>query len=258
MRIILDSNKTVDQNAVTYFERAKKAKKKLKGAREALEKTKANLIVKKEKKQQEKKVERKKDWYEKFRWFISSENILCVGGKDAGTNEEVVKKHADKEDTVFHTDMAGSPFVIVKGGTEKTLEEAAIFTASFSRAWKQGMGFLDVFYVKPEQLSKTANPGEFLGKGAFMVRGKTQYMKPQLGLVLGKEDSGRVMIGPERAVLSHTGEGYQIRQGKKKTSDVAKELAKKLDVHPDEIIPLLPPGGVTLGRKVKILRTTKE
>ncbi|MBU0459211.1 MAG: NFACT family protein, partial [Nanoarchaeota archaeon] len=43
MQIEINLNKTVEENAGTYFNLAKKAKKKLKGAKEALEKTKQEL-----------------------------------------------------------------------------------------------------------------------------------------------------------------------------------------------------------------------
>src|SRR5690348_5593501 len=99
MRIIIDSRKTIEQNAATYFERAKKAKRKLEGARKAIaiaqEKISAASEMKKEK-EHVVKVQRKKEWYENLRWFISSDEFLCIGGRDATTNEVVVKKHAAK------------------------------------------------------------------------------------------------------------------------------------------------------------------
>jgi len=42
-RIMLDLTKTIDQNASEYFEKAKKMRKKLKGADEAVQKTAARL-----------------------------------------------------------------------------------------------------------------------------------------------------------------------------------------------------------------------
>jgi len=43
-----------------------------------------------------------KEWYEKFRWFISSDDFLILGGRDATSNEIVIKKHTEKNDLVFH------------------------------------------------------------------------------------------------------------------------------------------------------------
>src|SRR3989338_9469069 len=195
IRIELDLTKSIDENAAVYFEKAKKIKKKIAGAERALQdslKKLKELEAKKEKLilQESKDApfkERKKEWYEKFRWFISSEGFLVIGGRDATTNEIIIKKFTDKEDIVFHTDMAGSPFFVIKCAQEKkkgkipseiTLQETANATAIFSRAWKLGMSTLDVFYVSPEQISKTPQSGEYLVKGAFVIRGKTIYLKP--------------------------------------------------------------------------------
>jgi len=117
-RLILDIKKSVEQNAAVYFEKAKKSRKKLEGAKKALKKIQNRLELLKEKKDKNsltekrtEKTQRKKEWYEKFRWFFSSEGFLCIGGRDATTNDIIIKKHADKNDIVFHTDMAGSPFL---------------------------------------------------------------------------------------------------------------------------------------------------
>lgn len=255
MRIIISSKLTVEQNAARYFERAKKSRKKIAGTRKAIEKAKERLKEDRPKqKQQPKREERKKDWYETFRWFYSSEGFLCIGGRDATTNELVVKKHVSKGDKVFHTDMAGSPFVVVKSEGKEipktTLEEAAQFVGCYSKAWKLGHGYIEVFYVDPDQVTKQANPGEFLPKGAFMIRGHTNYLKPKLEIAIGKRDDGKIMVGPQPAVEAHCPFGFIVRQGNEKISDVAKTLAKRLDCHPDDVIPLLPPGGVKLGVKI--------
>jgi hypothetical protein len=151
--------------------------------------------------------------------------------------------------------MAGSPFVVVKAeGKEipmSTLEEAGQFAACFSRAWKNGFGYLEVFYVSPEQLSKEPNPGEFLPKGAFIVRGSVKYVKPKIELCIGKLSDGRMMVAAESAVVKHCGRGFTVLQGNEKASDVAKRLATALGADVDEIVPLLPSGGVKLGKEIK-------
>src|SRR3989338_1378632 len=121
-KLTLDLTKSVEENASDYFEKAKKIKKKIKGAEDALKQhiRKLNELEAKQEKsdaEEAKKSEvqqRKKEWYEKFRWFLSSDGFLVVGGRDATSNEVVVKKHMEKGDLVFHTDMAGSPFFIIK------------------------------------------------------------------------------------------------------------------------------------------------
>lgn len=38
-------------------------------------------------------VVRKSAWYERFNWFISSENYLVISGRDAQQNELIVKRY---------------------------------------------------------------------------------------------------------------------------------------------------------------------
>ncbi len=250
--------KSVDENAGKYFNLAKKAKRKLQGAKEALAETKKKLeklqkeeeqFWEEEKRRQEavqKKKDRKKEWYEKFHWFISSEEYLCVGGKDATSNEIIVKKHTDKGDLVFHTDMAGSPFFVVKNGQEAgeaTLQEAAQAVAVYSKAWKLGHGTADVFFVKPEQVTKEAQSGEFMAKGSFMIRGKTKYLHPKLEYAIGLVDE-QIIGGPEPAVKERTKSYVLVIPGREKKSSLAKKIKAKLkggDL--DDIIKFLPAGG---------------
>jgi predicted ribosome quality control (RQC) complex YloA/Tae2 family protein len=248
-------DKSLEENAAIYFEKAKKAKKKIAGALENLGRT-LKKIQDIEQKQSAEALklkpgmpERKKQWYEKFRWFYSSEGFLVIGGRDATTNDIIVKKHAEPGDIVFHTDMAGSPFFIVKAGGKEigqaTLEETAQATASYnSRAWGAGLVTLDVFYVAPEQVTKTANTGEFLGKGSFVIRGKTTYLHPTLGLAIGVKD-GQIIGGPVNAVKVNAEKYVLIIQGKDKSSGVAKKLKSKfgIDVDLDDIIRFLPASG---------------
>jgi len=257
MRVTLSLRSSVDENAARYFEAAKKARKKAKGAKKTITEWRARA-ARKENTPQEQKRERqkarKKEWFEKFRWCYSSDGFLLLGGRDATTNELLIKKHAEPKDIVFHTDMAGSPFVIIKSDgknvLKSTMEEAAQFCVSFSRAWRNGMSSLEAFHVAPEQVTKEANPGEFLGKGAFMIRGKTTYHKPLLKVAIGIDAKGRVMAGPPRAVRKHCERYAEVLQGREKTSDVAKELRRLFGGgNLDELIAALPPGGVQIMKK---------
>jgi predicted ribosome quality control (RQC) complex YloA/Tae2 family protein len=262
MKIILDSKKSVEQNAQTYFEKAKQARKKLEGARKALDISRAKLEKEQQQKEQDiskikehheaqaQKAKRKQEWYEKFRWFLSSEGFLVIGGRDATTNEIVVKKHTDKHDIVFHTDMAGSPFFVIKTEGkepgEATLQETADATLCFSKAWKMGLTTTATFWVTPEQVSKEPNPGEYLPKGAFMIRGKTNYMNPTPDCAVGALEDGRIMCAPLAAVKKHCKQAVIIIQGKKKPSDIAKIVRKKFGGELDEIIKVMPSGGVEI------------
>jgi predicted ribosome quality control (RQC) complex YloA/Tae2 family protein len=259
--ITLNINKSVGENASVYYDESKKMKKKLEGAKIALEESRKKLeILKKEKQSAELKLseeeERKKrsadikrEWYEKFRWFISSEGFLCIGGRDATTNEIVIKKHTEKDDIIFHTEMAGSPFFIIKTEGKKpgkaTLDECAQATASYSKAWKLGITSTDVFYVSPTQVSKEANAGEYIAKGAFMVRGKKNIMNADLKIAIGIKDN-RIIGGPVNAVKKHAEKSMTIVPGKEKASDTAKKIKARIAGELDDIIRFLPSGGFSI------------
>ena len=255
MDIIFDVRKTVDENATIYCEASKKAKKKLAGAEKAVEKTELQLqsLLRKqeleEKQSTEVKASREKKWYEKSRWFISSEGLLCIGGRDATTNEIVVKKHTDKDDIVFHTEMSGSPFFVIKAEGKEigqaTLEETGIAAASFSRAWRLGLSNAEVFHVKPEQLSKTAKAGEYLEKGAFIVKGHVIKQDAEIKLAIGNME-GIIMCGPLASVKKNCSKYVEIFQGNEKTSSAAKKIKKKIGGEIDDIVRVLPSGGVKL------------
>lgn len=245
MKLSLDIRKTVDENAKTYFELSKKAKRKAEGARKALTKG------VKEKQQRTASRARKAQWYERFRWSRTRDGVLLVGGKDAATNEELVKKHLDADDRVFHTDMAGSPFVALKGKASKgALQDAAEFTAACSRAWRNGYSSIEVFHVAPSQVSKQAASGESLGRGAFMIRGDTSYIEAPVRYGLGVTSEGIVLGGPIEGVRSHCDQAYEILQGKETAATVAKQLAPLLGCKVVDIEPRLPPGGSRLGSKI--------
>lgn len=252
-KINIDLTKSIEENASLYFEKAKKAKKKLEGAKEALAESEQKLLKLKkeqkleEEKAKEKKVERKKQWYEKFHWFYSSEGFLCIGGRDATTNEIVIKKHTDEKDIIFHTEMAGSPFFVIKTEGKKvgeaTLSEAAQATADYSKAWKLGLTAAEVFYVNPDQVTKEARPGEYVPRGAFMIYGKKNYIRAEVGLAVGIKE-GLIIGGPINAVEKNSEKFVVVKQGGDKASSAAKKIKHKLgggDL--DEIIRMLPSGG---------------
>lgn len=259
MKLILDPKKTIDQNAAIYFEKAKKAKRKAAKIREILQKFKKELQQLEEQKEKEytklkseitktqTKQTTEKKWYEKFRWFISSEGILCVGGRDATTNEILVKKHLEKDDLVFHTEAPGSPFFLIKpeGKTigEKTLQETANATITYSKAWKLGITTTEVYYVKPEQISKQAKSGEYIPKGGFMIYGKRNYVPGKVELAIGITTEGKIMAGPEEAIKTNCTKYSKIRQGKEKTTECAKKIQKIISGDLDEIIKVIPAGG---------------
>jgi len=260
MEIELDLKKTIEKNAEAYYDKAKKIKGKIEKAKVMLEqfrKKVKDLEKKKEKTEKreeaKKKEKRKQEWFEKFRWFYSSEGFLCIGGRDATTNDILIKKHLEEEDLVCHTEMPGSPFFIIKtqGKTpgKATKEEIAIATASYARAWKLGVSYAEVYIIKSDQVKKELG----LPKGMFMIYGKREYFKPTLEIGVCILENGLIMGGPISAIESHSKEYIVVKQGKEKPSDVAKQIAKKLKIKGrlDDIIKVLPPGTSQVERFIK-------
>ncbi|MBE0516772.1 MAG: NFACT family protein [Methanophagales archaeon] len=204
----LDTTISLHKNASAYYERAKTFRKKREGVERAIEETKERIKAEKEKEVQveeelipeKKEVRREREeWYEKFRWFETSDGFLVIGGKDATTNEILVKKYMDPNDLFCHTQAEGAPVVIAKTGgkdvPEEGLREIAQFAASYSNLWKYGFYEGECYCVTGEQVSKTPPSGEYLKKGSFMVRGKRQYFKTALGLCIGIKKT-RLVVCP--------------------------------------------------------------
>jgi predicted ribosome quality control (RQC) complex YloA/Tae2 family protein len=226
LRFSLNLRRTLFENAAKYYDRGKKAKQKSAGALRALEESRRKLHeIEKRLREAEalktkpvevmkelaKRKVKPKEWYEKFRWFTSSDGLLVVAGKDAVSNEVLIKKHAAAENPVFHADIVGAPFVVVKTEgkvpSEQVLCEAGEFAAAFSRGWREGISSADVYWVKPEQLSKGGTSGEYVPRGGFAVIGKRNWMRSvplQLAVGVVGGEKVRFVGGPLEAVKAKT------------------------------------------------------
>lgn len=159
-----------------------------------------------------------KEWYERYRWFITTDGLLVIGGRDASSNSALIRKHLTEHDIVFHAEVHGSPFFIIKnaatfsatqeGTVSSSLYQVAQATISFSRAWKDGLSSADAYWVMPEQVKKGAPTGQFLPKGSFVIEGKRNYLKGvELRLAIGimqLNNREAVLCGPEEAIRKHS------------------------------------------------------
>lgn len=242
MEIVIDPNKSVFENAARYYELAKKYRRKAERLKEYLQK--------KKKKQVRNTVTRKKEWYEKFYWFFTSGGFLAIGGKDAKTNQIVVRRYMESKDLYFHADVHGASSVILKKGQEageRDIYETCVFAACYSSAWKYGLLVCDVFYVLPEQVSLSAPSGEYLPKGGFLIRGEKNIMKDvelRLDVSYDEEKNG-LIIG-----VDLPGKKVSIRPYNEKKEESVKKLYADLikkfpgaEISISEISSRLPPGG---------------
>ena len=259
--IIIDPKLTIPENAENYYEKAKKAKKKTKGAIIAIENTKKQLEEVKSKKElamkrieiPKKRVKKNLKWYEKLHWFVTSDNTLVVAGRDAGSNEAVVKKYLDNNDIYLHADIHGASSTVVKlegkSLNDTILKESGEFAASFSSAWSKGFSTQDVFWVYPDQVSKTPEPGEYLSKGSFVIRGNRNFIRSaRLKIAIGIVDyeGKRIMSGPVEALEAHCENYVVLKPGYTKKEAIAKKIIHEINeddlITLDDIIRVLPSG----------------
>jgi len=239
----LSLHRSIQANAANYYEKAKKAQNKLEGIEKALQETQTK--IEELQRQEMKRVReaskplpkrREKAWYEKFRWFRSSDGFLVIGGRDATTNEILIKKHTESHDIVFHADIVGAPFVVIKTEgkppTEQTIKESAQFAASYSRAWREIIGTVNVYWVYPQQVSKSAPPGQSLKKGSFMIHGRKNYVRNvPLRVAIGvrmEEERPFIIGGPIDAIAKQTNIYVLMIPGKQKSGELAKQIRQLL------------------------------
>ncbi len=275
MKIKLFLNKDINENANIFFSKAKKLKAKLTGLDKAILMTKNELenfekkkidFLEKRKVEEKIKVHRKPIWYEKFRHTFTSNEFLCVCGKDAGSNEILIKKHMEEGDIVLHTEAAGSPFCLMKNARDKAdkrdIEEAGEFLSCFSKQWSTGYGTADAFWVFPEQISKTPQSGEYISRGSFMVRGKKNEIKNVrlricFGIAIEKveTDDGILDIeipfsGSEESCLKRCRDRFvKIEPGQNNYKSLTKELKKRLKVSVIDDLPKYVPNNAKILKK---------
>ena len=277
-RISLNLDESLQQNADRYYSKAKNIGRKLPGLRKAIETTQAKIkgltreVESADDEPQPPRKRRRLKWFERFRWFHSSDGFLVVGGRDASTNEVLIKKHMTPSDLVAHAEIQGAPFVLVKTEgrevSDVTLRETCQFAVSTSRAWRLGLGSGDAYWVKPDQISSSPPPGQYMAKGMFMVYGPRNHLHSiPLRLALGViEEEGvlKLIRGPPSSVSSRTGYYVEIVPGNLSSLKLASEIRAALArLLPSEIRSqlmttplqdfqiLLPPGNGRLSRAKK-------
>ena len=228
----LDFRKSVEDNANYFFEQAKKLKGKIEGLQQAMKEITVKVEVKKE---IEAKPKIRKKWFERYRWFYSSNGLLCIAGKNARNNETIVKRYTRPQDLVIHVDIHGSPFVIIRNDQKlpvipaETIYEAAEFVATYSKAWDQKIASISVYYIKPEQVVKEGG----LPLGSFMIHGERKWLekiKPRLSIGMKQEEvyKAKLIFGPVTAVKKQTPYLVTIVPGELIADELAKEIKNQL------------------------------
>jgi predicted ribosome quality control (RQC) complex YloA/Tae2 family protein len=258
--VTLDYTKNIDANASDIYQDSKEIGEKGKHAEEALNQSRAEL-AKLEKGLEKQRIANagkaqptKQFWFERFKWFFTSEGKLVIAGRDAHTNDGVVKKHLKEKDLYAHTDIHGAPSTILKDGASATpeeLREACQFATAQSKGWVAAVSEGSAYWVYPDQVSKTPNPGEFVPRGAFIIRGKRNYeYHLPMELAVGEiyfQGARKIMCGPEQC-FKDCEKVLIIRPAKNKTR-LSGEMAKRFNVPEEEISRILPPGDIEIVRE---------
>ncbi|VDN23435.1 unnamed protein product [Gongylonema pulchrum] len=166
-------------------------------------------------------------WFEKFLWFVSSENYLVIGGRDAQQNELLVKRYLRPGDVYVHADLRGASSVVIRnkmGGGEippKTLNEAGTMAVCYSSAWEAKVS------DRAWWVSRTTPTGEYLTAGSFMIRGKKNFL-PLCQLQMGfgvmfklDDDSLERHVEERKVSIAHTEEDESGAVGSRSDDDVS-------------------------------------
>ncbi|MHA7646384.1 ribosome rescue protein RqcH [Nitrosopumilus sp. S4] len=262
-KIHINPHSPLQSIASVLFNEAKKQSSAIKSIQNIKEKTQAKLQKFQNKTESEKDLSlvteiRKKNWYERYRWFVTTDGLLAIGGRDAASNSAVVRKHLVKNDKIFHADIFGSPFFILKdalNASDKSMNEVADATVCFSRAWKEGMYGVSAYWVNPEQVKKSAPSGEFLPKGSFTIDGQRNFIKSEtLRLAVGiipQDDGYALTCGPVIPIIRNSicyaiiePHGLEMVDAAKKIRieflKLEEEITKKITL--DDFVRVLPAG----------------
>jgi predicted ribosome quality control (RQC) complex YloA/Tae2 family protein len=262
-KIPMDYTLGIEENADVIYSEAKELREKMRGAEEALLETKAK-VAEAEKKGAKRRAARKEEirptkqfWFESYKWFITSGGRLVLCGRDARSNEQLVKKHLDLQDRYAHADLHGAPSLVIKDGNNASPEEmreTCHFALAHSKAWGAGVSEGSAYWVLPDQVSKTPGAGEFVPKGGFIIRGKRNYEHHlPLRMALGEVDvqgTRKVMCAPRECVSGRSTRYVIIEPGE--GGKVASELSRIFNVPEEEVARILPPGSSIVTERIGI------
>ncbi|XP_029349469.1 ribosome quality control complex subunit NEMF [Echeneis naucrates] len=236
MLVDVDLGLSAYANAKKYYDYKRSAEKKEQKTIEAADK--AMRSAEKKTQQTLKEVQtvttiqkaRKVYWFEKFLWFISSENYLVIAGRDQQQNEMIVKRYLRAGDIYVHADLHGATSCVIKNPSgdpipPRTLTETGTMAVCYSAAWDAKI-ITSAWWVHHHQVSKTAPTGEYLTTGSFMIRGKKNFLPPSY-LIMG---FGFLFKVDEQCVFRHKGE----RKVKTVEDDMEDSTSKTAELFEEE------------------------
>ena len=250
-QIKIDLKESPYQIAERYYSLSKKAERKIPAAEASIkemmsqlttaEETKGDLLAEDE----VKVLRRPRKWFEKYHWAQTTNGFLIIAGKDARTNEEIVRRRLTESDLFFHASIQGAPHTLLlvdssEGEpTDDDLIDAAVIAGSYSRAWKRGTGAIDVYHVLGTQVSFSAPSGEYVPRGGAIVRGKRiNHSGVPLELGIGIEffeSWAQIIAGPVNPIQKRCKSYVKIFPGDIPKSKIAKEVRERFMKEADEV-----------------------
>jgi hypothetical protein len=192
-----------------------------------------------------------KEDFHKYKWFYTKSGKLVIGGKSAIQNDQLLRriKEIPLDLIVMHTQEPGSPFSVILEDPKKVksedLEQRAIFTGCFSRAWRSKKKRTSVHIFKSSFLSKT----KAMKSGTWRVLGKVKKKSVLLELALTIQDEVLRAV-PESAIKNKKDKILTICPGTidKKTFITKIHLETDRSFSQEEVLSALPAGGVKICR----------
>ena len=181
-------------------------------------------------------------WFEKFDWFVSSENLLVLCARDAQQAEMLVRRHLRANDAYVHADVNGAPLCVVKANSSAatstsssaalelpplTLSQAGCAVLSRSDGWSNRV-VTSAWYVRADAVTKEDGHGGRLPTGVFNVRkGCSRVYLPPSPPVMGFGVLFRVGLS---SVAGHVDE-RKVRGG---VNDAVEEVEEEATVEVEE------------------------
>lgn len=281
--VLVDLRLSVQENAQSRFEAAKKARSRKEGALVALKDARGRVAELEARGLDAfgaapTKADRtsRHFWFESYRWTITPHGFVAVGGRNAGQNDAVVKKYLREGDRYVHAEIHGAPSIVVRraeGPPEETppedLRAACHFSVIASRAWRQ-FGAASAYWVSASQVSKTPRSGEFVPKGAWMVHGKrnvetdlpmewfvarVRFASSGAPLKRGETAPREFvkLVGASRESLApYVETALRLVPGDMEPQDAATDLSTRFEVTQEEAAAVIPAGPVRIENEVAL------
>ena len=182
---------------------------------------------------------RRSYWFEKYHWFVTSENFLVISGRDAQQSQLIAQRHLAPSDVYVCADVSGAVGVIVKNSTAAavpplSVQQAACMCLCRSTAWmgKPGSSGGEAWWVGGEEVEVASEGGRVAVKSGAVRRYVTR-----MPLVMGLAVLFRVT---DECVAAHKGERrikggvFEERKGGEKRDEEGKEEEEEDETEEEE------------------------